>query len=235
VYDTDGNFLQALDSLEMKTLLPEFMDISFTSWDKDNSPRSVSPWKVVDLGCGTGRTTMKLLEYSQAQIYGLDVSEQMLKIAKAKTARFYGKLTFIVFDVLTARECPEELSDELCAGADSVVSSLVIEHLPLDEFFEVVRMLLNPSGTLLLTNMHSDMGAISQAGFVDPKTGTKIRPKSYFHTIPEVLQAATRAGFYQVGEIREREVTPEMVEILGPRARKWVGVDVWFSICFRRI
>jgi hypothetical protein len=26
-----------------------------------------------------------------------------------------------------------------------------------------------------------------------------------------------------------------MVEILGPRARKWVGVDVWFSICFRRI
>jgi SAM-dependent methyltransferase len=218
----------------METLLPEFMGVPCTADDGNNNPRNTSPWTVVDVGCGTGRTTMKLLEYPQAKIYGLDVSEQMLKAAKEKAAKFQGKAKFSVFDAMTATASPEVVSRELPGGADSVVSALVIEHLPLERFFECVKMVLKPNGTLLLTNMHSDMGAISQAGFVDPKTGTKIRPKSYIHTITQVLEAATAAGFKQVGQLKEREVTEEMVKDLGGRAKKWIGVKVWFGMYFQR-
>jgi len=218
----------------MKTLLPEFMEVPFASSGGNDTPRTVSRWKIVDLGCGTGRTTMTLLDQPHARIYGLDVSEQMLKVAKSKVeaAKSQNRCTFFAFDAMNAEECPKELSGELQGGADSVISALVIEHLPLETFFGVVKMVLKPHGTLLLTNMHSDMGAISQAGFV--KEGIKIRPQSYIHTIPQVLEAAAKAGFKQVREIREREVTGEMVNDLGVRAKKWVGVKVWFSVCFQR-
>ena len=215
--------------------MPEFMNVAFRPSCPDERPSTLSCWNVVELGCGTGRITMALLDHVQTKIYGLDVSEQMLKVAKfkVKAANLQERCKFFVFDAFKSSDCPTELSAELPDGADSVVSALVIEHLPLDVFFRAAKKVLKAQGTLLLTNMHSDMGAISQAGFV--KDGIKIRPKSYSHTIQQVLKAATEAGFERIGEIRERAVTDKMVDDLGPRARKWVGVKVWFSICFRRI
>lgn len=86
---------------------------------------------------------------------------------------------------------------------------------------------------LLVTNMHEEMGGISQAGFVDPMTGEKVRPTSYAHSVGDVVRQGKRWGFEVVGNVLERRVDESMVEALGPRARKWVGVKVWFGICFR--
>ena len=52
VYDTDGNFLQAMDNMEMKTLFPRFVSSIASTGE---------PWKMVDLGCGTGRNTALLM------------------------------------------------------------------------------------------------------------------------------------------------------------------------------
>ncbi|KAL8954234.1 MAG: hypothetical protein Q9183_007251, partial [Haloplaca sp. 2 TL-2023] len=46
-YDTDGNFLQALDSMMMQHLLQDF---------KATLP-PLSKQRLIDLGCGTGRNT----------------------------------------------------------------------------------------------------------------------------------------------------------------------------------
>lgn len=54
VYDTDGNFLQALDSIEMKMLLPRAMSM-LTDTQNDSPTTKI---KAVDLGCGTGRNTL---------------------------------------------------------------------------------------------------------------------------------------------------------------------------------
>lgn len=40
--------------------------------------------RVLDLGCGTGRITSLLHEYTHNDIYGLDVSSKMIEIAKEK-------------------------------------------------------------------------------------------------------------------------------------------------------
>ena len=125
----------------------------------------------------------------------------------------------------------------LSQGADGLISTLVLEHVPLSAFFHAAAALLRPGGVFLLTNMHSDMGGISQAGFVHPVTKIKIRPTSYAHTIPDVLNAAREAGFEVLGDegMKEVAVTEDMVESLGPRGRKWVGVQCWFGGCLRKV
>ncbi len=82
--------------------------------------------------------------------------------------------------------------------------------------------------------MHSDMGAISQAGFVDPKTGEKVQTRGFAHHLDDVVAEAQKQGFEVVGDILERAVDADSSEVLGMRARKWIGVTVWFGVCFRK-
>ncbi|EXJ93271.1 hypothetical protein A1O1_01663 [Capronia coronata CBS 617.96] len=224
VYDTDGNFLQALDSIEIKTLMPRML----TLLEMSQLPR---PWRLVDLGCGTGRNTAALLDIDNASVIGLDVSSGMLEIARQRLEQstLHGKLHLQVFDMLQQAEAPESAKP-----ADAVVSTLVLEHVPADTFFRHVAQILNPGGFLLLTNMHPEMGGLSQAGFTDPKTGKKIRPTSYAHTLTEVQAAATENGLELLGRLEERMVEESMVPLLGNRSRKWVGVAVWFGGIFHK-
>ncbi|OQV09447.1 Methyltransferase domain-containing protein [Cladophialophora immunda] len=226
VYDTDGNFLQMLDTIEMKILMPRMLKIL------ENELAYPRPWTLVDLGCGTGRNTAALLEVEDAAtVVGLDLSPGMLEVARVRLQRFHadGKLKLQVYDMLQESSPPE------CAvGADAVVSTLVIEHIPADIFFATVAKILKPGGILVLTNMHSEMGKISQAGFIDPKTGEKIRPTSYSHTLTEVEVAASENGFEVLGQIEERKVDQPMVAVLGQRSEKWVGVTVWFGGILRK-
>lgn len=43
-------------------------------------------------------------------------------------------------------------------------------------------------------------------------------------------------GFGVVGDegVKEKAVDEGMLEMLGPRAKKWVGIKVWFAICLRK-
>lgn len=230
VYDTDGNFLQALDAIEMRNLLPKMLS---------RISSSCTPWKVVDLGCGTGRNLIPLLDLPGSMIIGLDASSKMLEIARtridehmaqiSKTSEAAQGAQLEIYNLLGSYRIPS------CAlNADAVISTLVLEHVPLSIFFEKASDLLTPSGLALVTNMHSDMGAISQAGFVDPKTGEKVRTQSFAHHLDDVVAEAQKQGFEVVGEILERAVDEEMSEVLGARARKWIGVNVWFGIYFRK-
>ena len=229
VYDTDENFLQALDNLEMQTLLPQFLSQITT-----NPP----PWKLVDMGCGTGRNTLKLLPLPGSTVIGLDASPKMLEIARGRIESEMNAhppdhkvqhVEFEVYDLIRDSRMPAS-----AANADAVISTLVLEHVPIGAFFAASSKMLKPGGSLLVTNMHSEMGGISQAGFVDPKTGEKIRPQSYAHQPGDVVNEAKRHGFEVIGEPLERAVDQRTSELLGPRAKKWIGITVWFGICFRK-
>lgn len=222
----------------MSTLLPEFLALL--------PPAASPPWlKIVDLGCGTGRNTIKLIAVPGVQqVIGLDASANMLAIAKQRCDERLGalvtadhdaaKLVFEVYDMLadeTTAPVPE-----IANAADAVVSTLVLEHLPLSVYFKAVAGLLKPGGVFLLTNMHHDMGVRSQAGFVDPKSGEKIRPVSYAHEIEDVVKEASRWELDVVGQVREREARVSDVEHggVGNRAMKWIGVKIWFGMVLRR-
>ncbi|KAI1494369.1 putative methyltransferase [Biscogniauxia mediterranea] len=229
VYDTDGNFLQALDSLAMEALLPRFLA-------SISSPR---PWRIVDLGCGTGRNTAALLarSSSDAQIVALDASRGMLAVARARLASGSPSPHFELFDLLDEATGPPAAA----LGADAAISTLVVEHVPLGVFFRQAARVVRRGGVLLLTNMHEEMGAVSQAGFVDARTGEKIRPRgSYAHAAAEVVAEARRWGFEVLGSsdaLEERAVVDDgtMVQRLGERSRKWVGVRCWYGGIFRKV
>ncbi|KAI1739579.1 putative methyltransferase [Xylaria scruposa] len=236
VYDSDGNFLQALDDQELKTLFPRFTTLI----------KSPKPWRVVDLGCGTGRNTALLLGIHKCEIIALDSSKGMLDVAKnrlsipnpgTEVTESNPSLRFDIFDMVATSSSPSSVAPHT---ADAVISTLVIEHIPLPVFFAHVAQLLRPGGVLLLTNMHSEMGGISQAGFVDTATGEKIRPTSYAHTVEEVLLEARKHGLeVETDEggtgIRETAVTEDLVGRLGLRSEKWVGIRCWFGGIFRKV
>lgn len=235
VYDTDGNFLQAMDDIGMRSLLPNF----------EASIQDPKPWKLVDLGCGTGRNTALLLGIEDAEVIALDASPGMLQVAEKRLREFAPsrlgqgeRLQLGVFDLIASEHPPEN-----AAEVNGIISTLVLEHIPLEIFFRHVARMLKPGGALLLTNMHAEMGNISQAGFVDTETGEKIRPTSYAHRTEDIVKEAERWGLIPFsdgisgedgGGLLEKAVTEGMVEDLGPRSRKWIGVTCWFGGLFRK-
>lgn len=128
-----------------------------------------------------------------------------------------------------------------------VTSTLVLEHIPLSRFFRAAASLLRAGGLLVLTNMHADMGRVTQAGFRNAD-GMKIHGHSYAHEIPDVLDAARQAGFEQtLGDVLEIGVTEQDLSAGGPlgegrvnegarsAARKWqvTGEKVLFGGVWR--
>ncbi|KAJ5588436.1 hypothetical protein N7537_011114 [Penicillium hordei] len=258
VYDTDGNFLQRLDTIEMRTLLPQFIDRvnkrfqpSPPETESETETKAIRP-SLVDLGCGTGRNTIQLLsalntanKATSFSVIGLDASRGMLDVARTAIREYATKsaiqmdVEFGIFDLLQPELPKTQLPSSLCEpGAVGVISTLVLEHIPLERFFAAAAGIMRSGAYLLVTNMHAEMGMRSQAGFTDER-GVKVRPTSYCHAIPDVLDAAVQAGFAVeeiVGagtdEVVVRGVDEELGNVLGARAKKWVGVRVWFGVCF---
>ncbi|KAF1944030.1 S-adenosyl-L-methionine-dependent methyltransferase [Clathrospora elynae] len=243
VYDSDGNMLQAIDDLELETYLPDFL----SQVQNSTAGRDIS---VLDLGCGTGRNTAKLLSYAwsrdrRVSVTGLDFSRGMLNVAAAKLSPLAKEKRGNVDLRLECCNCfPTVFSSSSSSPfpmvkdlqpVNAVLSTLVLEHIPLLPFFTTLLALLAPGGLALVTNMHADMGRVSQAGFVNAQ-GVKVRGSSFVYTVQETVDAAKGAGFEVLGR-REREVQRRDMEgkgAVGERGWKWVGVRVWYAIVVKK-
>jgi SAM-dependent methyltransferase len=242
VYDTDGNILQAID----ETLLPALLSIAHNHLSTTTS----SPIIIIELGCGTGRNTVKLLDPALGgankvkDIHALDFSPGMLEVAKKRCSDLLlssnpstttSDLNFLEFNALNPSSAPAV--KDLHGKAHLVLSTLVLEHLPIDIFFSTLASFLKPSGGgyAVVTNMHAEMGRRGQAGFVDVETGIKVRGTSFNYEIEEVVEEGRKWGFELVGEMGERAVREEDLEVgvLGERGRKWIGTKVWFGCVMR--
>lgn len=148
---------------------------------------------VLEIGCGTGRHTIKLATAGN-RVTGLDLSPGMLAQARQRLAGHEG-VQLIEADILAER--PPVLG---CFNA--AVTSLVIEHLAdLPLFFERMAGYLEPGSRFYLSEIHpARMQAGSGARFVDPNTGAETRLASFAHETVEVTKAAGSAGFALVSE-----------------------------------
>lgn len=232
VYDTDGNMLQCIDDDELNALLPSLLD--------QVASASSSTINVLDLGCGTGRNTARLLSHAwpaskPTNVTGLDFSAGMLSLARTKLAPLTSPPT-----TLRLEHCdpfpttPFDPSSLNLPPQHLVISTLVLEHIPLAVFFATLASLLAPGASALVTSMHAEMGARSQAGFVNAE-GVKVRGQSYVYSLAETVQGAADAGLAVV-EARERSVAARDVEsgVVGGRGAKWIGCKVWFGIVVRK-
>jgi len=98
----------------------------------------------LDIGCGSGILTLELAQYYET-VVGIDVSEEMLAIAKQK--RSNPKIKYILMDA-------EQLS--LNQKFDFIVSANTFHHLnDLPETFEALRKLLKSNGRVVLSDIIS--------------------------------------------------------------------------------
>lgn len=103
---------------------------------------------VLDLGCGTGIFTFLLEKYQPKKLIGLDLSEEMLRIARQKAEALGSRAQFIMGD---AAQCGQLIAEPV----DFIFSSTTthyIENLP--RLFEQIVKCLIPGGNCVLSVIH---------------------------------------------------------------------------------
>jgi len=140
--------------------------------------------RLLDLGCGTGRNVLWLLEHGvRVEATGVDLSGPMLDRARAKglyRAVHQG-------DVAEAR--PPGKPFELA------LSVLVASHIEsLEPLFRSARENLDAEGQFWLVDMHPHLFHLGKGTFL-PLEGRTLYIRNHAHEIADYLNAASGAGF----------------------------------------
>ena len=197
VYEKDGNPMVNLDEMVFSG--------EFTFNVKGKS--------IIDLGCGTGRHSIKLAEKG-ASVTALDISSGMLKEALEKPGS--EKVNFICHDLSRKLPVPDE-------SFDFVISSLVLEHIEdLYHFFKETKRVCKKNGKIFITAMHPSMMLLDvQANFKDPVTGEEIRPKGYPNQISDFINSIIKAGL-NIDFFKEYFCSKDFIENF-PRAKRFLN------------
>lgn len=125
---------------------------------------------VLEIGCGPGNITQYLLsKRPDFNIYGIDISPNMIKLARTNNPRAH-------FSVMDSRKI-----DQLTTTYDGIVCGFCLPYLsPTDtvKFFKDVSQLLHPAGLVYLSFVEGDP---EKSGFQTGSTGD--RSYFYFHDL----------------------------------------------------
>jgi len=172
--------------------------------------------RVLDVGCGTGRHSVRLAR-AGARVTAMDFSEEMLAKARGKPGA--EGIRFLQHDL--ARPFP--LDD---SSFDLVVCCLVLDHIKdLGLLFrEMARVCTadGRGGRIFVTSMHPVMLLKGvQARFTDPASGEKVHVESVPNQISDYITAAVRAGL--AIESMSEHAADESLARRAPRAEKYLG------------
>lgn len=146
---------------------------------------NVRSQNVLEIGCGTGRHTVRLLA-SQNKVTGIDISEGMLAVLRDKITN--PLLTLVQGDFL-ATPIPN-------APFDSIATSLVLEHVfDLDIFFDCARRVLRPGGRIYISEIHPARTRNGVFAHFKNTNGLEVHLKSVSHSSDAIRLAAHQNGF----------------------------------------
>lgn len=180
------------------------------------------PWgdveRVADLGCGTGRTAEWLRSRGALRIDGVDLTPEMLAVARDKG----------IYDRLVEADVG---ATGLEGGAyDLVVCCLVDEHLAeLSPLYREAGRLLRPQGSFVLVGYHPFfiMAAGMPTHFDHPEGGA-VAIETHIHLISTHVAAARAAGLVAL-EMYEGLVDEEWIRLKPgwERYRDWPVSFAW--------
>jgi SAM-dependent methyltransferase len=184
------------------------------------------PWATLrcaaDLGCGTGRTGAWLRRRGVAEIDGVDLTPEMLAVARAKGV--YRRLV----------EAPVGATG-LAAGAyDLVTVGLVDEHLPdLGPLYGEAWRLARPGGFQVLVGYHPHfIMASGMPTHYTSRSGEPVAIETHLHLLSEHVSAALGAGWTLV-EMKERVIDDTWVA-LKPKWARLRGHPIAFAFVWRK-
>src|ERR1041384_1156881 len=154
---------------------------------------------IVDLGCGTGYYTAKILEHA-SKIYAIDPSPEMLERFHEKVGRGHKNLQVMPRQFSALRE--------LGAGSvDGILCCLVIDHLDKDELRDALRDIseaLRKGGWLYITDVNPYYEKLEHpyASFIDSK-GVGRKVQVFPHSIKEIDEHLnfTQLTFHNLNEV----------------------------------
>jgi SAM-dependent methyltransferase len=182
------------------------------------------PWgtarRAADLGCGTGRTGAWLKERGVPSIDGVDLTPEMLALARSRD----------VYDTL--READVAATGLDPAAYDLVTTCLVDEHLPdLSPLYEEARRLAAPGATYVLVGYHPHFIMVSgMPTHFDSASGEPLAIETHVHLLSDHVSAGLGAG-WQLVEMRERVIDGRWLE-LKPKWEALRGQPIAFALAW---
>lgn len=135
--------------------------------------------RVLDIGCGWGGLADIATDVS---VRGITLSEEQLRVARARNGRDASKVEFVLEDYRDARGL-----------FDRIVSVGMFEHVGVnfyESYFAKCRDLLADQGTMLLHTI----GCSDVPGFVTPWLDKYIFPGGYIPSLSEIVPVIERQG-----------------------------------------
>ena len=150
-----------------------------------NSLSKIDFFKVLELGCGSGKNTEWLITKAD-RLVGLDFSKNMLDLARKKIKN--DKVTFINTDI--NKNWP--VNDN---SFDLATINLTLEHIEtLDHVFNSLFMKLTQGGKCFVCELHPKKQLSgSRAQFEE--NGTEVVLDVFQHSEQDYIQNAEKAGF----------------------------------------
>jgi SAM-dependent methyltransferase len=176
------------------------MDIALL--DELSQPDWARVGRVADLGCGTGRTAAWLRAHGVGPIDGVDLTPEMLEVARVRG--------------LHERLVEADVADTglEAAAYDLVIASLVDEHLPaLEPLYAEAGRLARPDGHFVVVAFHPHF--IMATGMPTHFTGTSGEPvaiETHVHLISDHVRSGLEEGF-TLAEMHEGVIDERWLEL----------------------
>ena len=142
--------------------------------------------KILDIGCGWGGMALYLAQVADAEVLGITLAEEQLKVARERAAAA-GLADRVRFELQDYRS--------LTQSFDRIVSVGMFEHVGaknMGTYFATVRDRLTPDGVALI---HSIM-RMRPPGLTSPFTAKYIFPGGYIPALSETLAAVEQSRLW---------------------------------------
>lgn len=153
-----------------------------------DSLEAVSFGNCLEIGCGTGKNTVWLMEKA-AQVTAVDLSEEMLARAREKINS--PNVQFVQADITRPWTFTK-------SSYDLITFSLVLEHIEhLAEIFEKAAAVLQPGGHMYIGELHPFKQYTGSKARFETESGLQV-VTCFNHHISEFAQQAKKHGFQLV-------------------------------------
>ena len=191
-YDTNPNKTRDLEAIAKKEMLS---DIPFS--------------KVLEIGCGTGKNTLFLIQKA-ALVWAIDLSEEMLAQARQKVGS--DRVVFKQADITKTWNIDQK-------DFDLVTFSLVLEHIEdLDYVFRQVATCIRPGGFVYVGELHPFKQYSGSKARFETEDGHQI-VTCFTHHISDFTKTAGTHGFdivcvNECFDLGERTTIPRILCLL---------------------
>ncbi len=176
---------------------------------------------VLDLACGTGRIGAWLRQRTSAPIDGIDLTPEMMDIARTKNIYRQLQIGDITNTGLPA------------AAYDLCIQSLADEHLPdIQPLYKEVARVTKQGGIYVIAGFHPQFLMVGMPTHFNSPSGETLTIRSYVHLLSDHVKAARAAG-WSLLEMYEGLVDEEWLQ-KKPKWQQYLGIPVSFVMVWQR-